>query len=356
MKSDEGIMSVDFLAGFTIFIIAFIWAATMVPSLFIGLNAHTVDYDAVAYRTAVILVEDPGVAGSSVTGPWEIQEDKRDVVRFGLARAKDTPNILDENKIARFFCSTVFIYPEDYQQRVIFGDYPYRFNISLKISGEEGVRSVGDILPEGYGYIRRAVKIREGSNATIDKTMIDARSYNNSENVSLNHFSIQFDNKELLEGSIRNPAYQINYRNERIIINITDIDTTRSLLYPLPPVGTDPGSNLTAVNFYQRPFGSTTLSSWPPMKKYENFTFIDGNSSATPPPFEIRNNVSLIFEPGFFATMDPTATMFINLTFGMDPPQQYLNNTMTQPFTYNYMVTNVTQPSLKDGVLEVAVW
>lgn len=345
------------MIGFTIFIIIFIWVATMVPSLFIGLNAHAVDYDAVAYRTAVILVEDPGAAGSLATGPWEIQPDPRDVVRFGLARSKETPLILDENKVNRLFCSTVFVYPQDYQKRVIFGDYPYQFNISMKVTGEDQPRYVGDILPDEYGYIRRDVKIRSSSNASINKAMIMARGYNNSEDAAWNQFSILFDNKLLLEGDIKSPAYQINFHNERIIINITDIESTRNLTQnPLPPVGTPSGSNLTAINFYQRPFGSTSLSSWPPMKKYQNFTFIDGNSSADPPPFDVRNNVSLIFEPGFFGTMDPTATMFINLTFGMNPPQQYLNNTMTRPFDYDYNPVNVTQPALRDAVVEVAVW
>lgn len=329
----------------------------MVPSLFIGLNAHAVDYDAVAYRTAVILVEDPGATGSLATGPWEIQPDLRDVVRFGLARSKETPLILDENKVNRFFCSTAFIYPQDYQKRVIFGDYPYQFNISLKETEKDQPRYVGDILPDEYGYIRRDVKIRSNSNASINKAMIKVRGYNNSEDVAWNQFSIQFDNKLLLEGDIKNPAYQIDFHNERIIINITDVNTTRSNSNSFPLAESEtPVSNLTAINFYQRPFGSTMLSSWPPMKKYQNYTFIDGNSSATPPSFNVRNNISLIFEPGFFGTMDPTATMFINLTFGMNPAQQFLNNTLTRPFDYDYNPVNVTQPALRDAVVEVAVW
>jgi hypothetical protein len=353
MTTDAGTMSIDFMAGFTIFILVFIWVATMVPSLFIGLNAYTVDYDAVAYRTAVILVEDPGAADPAVTGPWEVQPDKRDVIRFGLARSKETPNILDERKVERFFCSTVFSYPEDYQQRVIFGDYPYRFNISYRVIGEDQIRSVGDIIPDGHGYIRRDVKIREESNATIGKTMIEARDYNNSEEVSWNHFSIQLNNTELLNGDVRNPAYQINYYSDRIIVNITDINTTRYN----DPYPTVEKINLSGINFYQRAYGSTTLSSWPPMKKYyQNLTYIDGNTSPVLPPFDIERNVSLIFEPGFFSTMDPSATMFINMTFGMYPPQQFLNNTGTTPFSYNYSAESVTQPFLKDAVLEVAVW
>ena len=161
MSDHAGMMSIDFMTGFTIFILAFIWVATMIPGLLIGLNAHPVDYDAVAYRTAVILAEDPGAASSSVTGPWEFQTDKRDIVRFGLARSKESPGVLDGQKVKKFFCSTAYQYPEDYQKRVIFGDYSYRFNISLRAIEDANALSVGDPLPEGYGFIRRAVKIRD---------------------------------------------------------------------------------------------------------------------------------------------------------------------------------------------------
>ena len=63
MTDDSGIQSIDFLAGFTIFMVSFIWVATMVPGLFIGVQSYTIDYDAVAYRTGVILAEDPGQPG-----------------------------------------------------------------------------------------------------------------------------------------------------------------------------------------------------------------------------------------------------------------------------------------------------
>ena len=154
----------------------------------------------------------------------ELQPDPRDVARFGLAVSKQTPNILDENKVNQFFCSTAFSYPEDYQTRAIFGDYPYRFNISLTEEGENQIRSVGDVIPDEYGYIRRDVKIKSSSNATIDNTMIREFGYNNTENVSFNQFSIQINNTELLQGEITNPAYQINPMTQRIMINITDLE------------------------------------------------------------------------------------------------------------------------------------
>lgn len=60
MLDDQGNLSIDFLAGMTIFMIALIWISTMVPGLLITLQGKTIDYDAVAYRTGAILVEDPG--------------------------------------------------------------------------------------------------------------------------------------------------------------------------------------------------------------------------------------------------------------------------------------------------------
>ena len=60
MIDDTANLSIDFLAGFTIFMIAFIYVATLIPGLLLGLQGSTIDYSGVAYRTGVILVGDPG--------------------------------------------------------------------------------------------------------------------------------------------------------------------------------------------------------------------------------------------------------------------------------------------------------
>jgi len=167
MIDDAGNLSIDFLAGFTIFMITFIYVATLIPGLFIGLQSRSIDYDAVAYRTGVVLVEDPGMPYNP---SWETLSNTSDsqILRFGLAMSKDTPNILSPEKINRFFCSTEFVYPYDYQSRAVFGNYPYLFNISFQMAGSNVTQSVGDILPEDYGYSRRVVKVKEHSNATLD--------------------------------------------------------------------------------------------------------------------------------------------------------------------------------------------
>jgi len=363
MADDAGILSVDFLTGFAIFMIAFIWVATMVPGLFIGLKSSTIDYDAVAYRTGVILAEDPGspesYPGESSSTSWEllVPGNKVDLKRFGLAISKETPGVLDPNKVDRFFCTTAFTYPDDYQEFAIFGDYPYRFNISLRSTGEDSTRSVGDLIPDAHGYIRREVKIKSATNATIDTPMIQAHGYNNTEDASFHQFVIRINGTQLLEGDIRDPRYQINPLKDRIVINITGLDQ-----YPVrSSLVTPANANLSNIQFYKASGGS--LGSLPvndmPTPGY-HYLYVDGAPVDTRPlpasrP-EVKKEVSMIFSPSFFQNAGDHDTIYVNLTFGLDSPQQYLNSTLSGPFEYNYNRANVTQPALRDAVMEVAVW
>jgi hypothetical protein len=371
MTDNSGALSIDFLVGFTIFILAFIWVATMIPNLFLGLSTHTIDYDAVAYRTGVILAEDPGATSAVVTdgSPWEAQNKvtgKDNVARFGLAISKDTPNILNADKVERFFCSTIssspataFFYPDDYQKRVIFGDYPYRFNISLKVTDTGQVLSVGDAVPEhhSYGYIRRDVKIKGSSNATI---FANATPQPSDWNTTFKQYSLMIDSNELRFGKVRDPAYQIIPQNEKIMINITNLTGSMNKSRP------DPSKvNLTRVDFYERYWGNDHSLHQLLPAKYQNFTYNESFPGPVNLPANLNTSkanpsqVSLIFERRVFSDIGEASTIFINLTFGIDPPQEYLNNTQYQPFNYTYVANAkgfVTPPSLKDAVLEVAVW
>jgi hypothetical protein len=361
MTDNSGALSIDFLVGFTIFILAFIWVATMIPNLFLGLSTHTIDYDAVAYRTGVILVEDPGATSAFVTNgnPWEAQLDNKSVARFGLAISKESPNILDEQKVKRFFNTTMFIYPDDYRNKAIFGDYPYRVNISLKTVKNDKTLTVGEIIPQdhSYGYIRRDVKIKGWSNATINTTPFPPIPYN--DRTTFNQYSIKIDSNELIFGKVRDPAYQIIPQNEKIMINITNLTGSRNISEPNPSE-----VNLTAVRIYQRSYGPTSSLSELPAASFGNITYVDGNSTATPGNVPVQlekdkthpSNVSLVFEPRAFSMIGDTDAIYINLTFGIDPAQEYLNNTKSQGFNYTYTNSNVTAPAMTDGVLEVAIW
>jgi PKD repeat protein len=358
MTSDSGNLSIDFLVGFTIFILAFIWVVSMIPGLMIGLQSYTIDYDAVAYRTGVILVEDPGEPALPKV-PWEIN-NKRDVIRFGLAVSKETPNILSQEKVNRFFCSTVFSYPDDYQKRAIFGDYPYRFNISLLDIKENKTLYIGDNMSGSYGTIRRLVQIKGTSNATINWTYMDTHRFINGDNETHHEFSIVINNTKLLLDKVRDPAYQINPARENLVINITDINSTLGAREKCFNI------NLTKIYAKDEKLIPILLFKDP---------VIDGvpYHKKTEPEYQelpyIKNNISLILDPTFLPWSN-YPQVYLNLTFNLvknttecpdsNPAynfsgSQFLNNTYTSPFDYNYHPDNVTQPNLRDAVVEVNI-
>lgn len=387
MIDDTGNLSIDFLAGFTIFMIAFIYVATMIPGLFIGLQSKTIDYDAVAYRTGVILAEDPGMPYNP---SWATLTDynKDNVLRFGLALSRDTPNILSQAKVDRFFCSTWT--SEDYRSRAVFGDYPYKFNVSLQIAGDDTTQSIGDPLPDGgYGYSRRIVKIKDTSNTTIAPNEgAWHQDYQTKENVSEHLFSVYLNYTKLVDDgpNMNLPAYQINPilpLGEGITINLTELEKTTNpndyLIYPNPT-----NISLSQISVYR----SRSLPSQP--TQHSSFSevgtdssqyklFIDGNTTPvnlTGIPERVKSNVSLVILPGILNNWGGgrsdvpgdsstwlNITMQFNLTDGQNPPNPqpdwFLNSTKSLPygaFEYNYIPANVTQPRLRDAVMEVAVW
>lgn len=364
---ESGNLSIDFLVGFTIFLLAFIWVATMIPGILIGLQSYTIDYDAVAYRTGVLLVEDPG--WPAISG-WEtiLDPQKKNVTRFGLAISKDTPNILSDNKVKRFFNTTSFIYPDDYRTKVIFGDYPYRFNISLYDVEKNEKMTVGDLVPGGYGSIRRLVKIKSMSNATINESVIKAFKYANTENVTQHEFSILFNNSKLLS-EVKDPLYQIDLSTDEVTVNITDRRTT--LYYnpadPDPSHGhVDPSNyniTLTKIDVYK--LDAHTLTK---MGTFD-YPVLDDNLTYTTPPCEVRDRITIKVNPDFIAGMQAQYTnLYFNLTFNLQDgsggfpggpyASTFLNNTNARApsFDYNYNPKNVTQPRLRDAIVEVAVW
>jgi hypothetical protein len=349
MPDDHAYLSIDFLAGMTIFMIAFIWVAMMIPGLLISLRGGTIDYDAVAYRTGVILVEDPGWPSNP---PWDIKDDlqKDDIERFGLSISKDTPNILKLSKVERFFCSTSFSYPDEYQQRVIFGDRPYSFNISLSTFDAMMSYSVGDIRPDGYGYIRRLVKIKYPSNVTINAP--NFRNSGTSANVTTHVFSVRLNCTELI-GDMTNPAYQINPLRDRIMVNISNLSSAR--VY----TGASNKINLSAIEIFRQnpaqPLGKVRDLPGPDPLVH---VYIDGGTTTVPAlPANVTDNVSVIFSPGFFYGMaNDNTQLYIKYTYILNETDNFFNNSFTIPYPYDYNLTHVTQPKLKEGVLEVAVW
>jgi len=389
MTDSNGNLSIDFLVGVTIFMVAFIWVATLVPNLFIGVSSHGIDFDSVAYRTGVILAEDPGVTIMD-TSWWEFQPDsgKDNIERFGLAISKQTPNILSEVKVKRFFDSddTGVFSSDDYREKVIFGDYPYRFNISLLEEGQPP-RFVGEERPKNYGYMRREVKIKHSSNATIDKTDVVKFRLNNSDtngpslirdgNVTYHDFVIEINRTKLLSGNITNPIINPNYNDAyRIDPRSEEINITVEGFHDSPPIGrwvTDKGFyttvNLSCVTLSQSTSEEDPAPIEMPRQLYKNYLYHNMNlAMPVDAPFELLtpDNLTFIFKPGFFPGAYDRGSIYITLRFEVAAPNpdpgpptkglQYLNTSQSGPWEYTYNATEVTQPVLTNGVMEVAVW
>jgi hypothetical protein len=97
--------------------------------------------------------------------------------------------------------------------------------------------------------------------------------------------------------------------------------------------------------------------------------YIDGNTTPVKTlPAGVADNISLFIPPGvlsFAGQGDPSALLNITMQFsltdasGNPQPDRYLNSTQVLPdgaFDYTYSNPNITQPSLHNGVVEVAVW
>ena len=379
-------LSIDFLAGFTIFMIAFIYIATLIPGLLLGLQSHTIDYDAVAYRTGVIMVEDPGYP-ESWENPGEYYDNtlQTNDVRFGLALSKDTPNVLSTQKVTRFFCQTLFVYPGDYRTRAVFGDYPYLFNISLKFFGDTDPKSIGAVRPDGYGYSRRVVQLREWSNASINESAVLAMKFNTTQNVTTHHFTISLNTTDLLDNPANanstSPIYQIDPWQDQIMVNLSDMNkfydsnyshTTAanlSAITILRAQQSQPFPNPSAVPVRNFSSGIPLLTAVPPL-----YLYTEGSSTPVQTlPAPVNNSLCLKFPSGFFYNIgannvsqeDTTTKLYVRLTFTLDNPANplgdwYLNNTglgdTKGPFEYNYSTRYITQPSLRPGVMEISVW
>ncbi|MDV2480939.1 hypothetical protein F8E02_02725 [Methanoculleus sp. Wushi-C6] len=343
-------MSLDFLAGFTIFMLALIMVVSMVPGLLAGLESSGIDYDAVAYRTGVILVEDPGWP---VYPPWEMNDasHKGEIQRIGLAVSKETPNVLLSTKVDKLF-EAGFFAPEDYRNKAIFGDIPYSYNFSLNISqagGNYELKQTGSPLPPGYGYIRRVVKIKEPGVANVGYS----NSYTAADPLSpARTFTIRLDFNQLLDPK-RGPAYRIDPRTEPVTVKI-DLDN-----YLVSPHAEATLQNVTFwkmdptrpnPRFTRIPFSYNDMDS-----NLYTLTLNSGPSNLVPAQ-PVRGSIALELQPAATSqfTLDQNSILDIRFAFqeaAEDEPQHTSING-----TYLYDYGNVDLPPLKIGVLEVAIW
>jgi len=365
---DDGLLSIDFLAGFTIFLLAFIMVVSMIPGLLVGIQSRGIDYDAVAYRTSVILVEDPGCANSldgDYTLPtWELRQYsttyKDEIQRMGLSVSANTPNIIARGKVNKFFnnSSGLILTYDDYRSKTIFGEIPYYFNISLKV-GSEPALMAGEPVPHGsYGYARRLVMVKDPGYAVGNSLVYNATgcSLEANETHVISDIAVQLNYSELIDLS-RSEAYQINPATETVYFNITDFS-------PYLDRADIDNVTLKGVTFYKKT-DSGLFKEIPFQYDYFDnrvYQFYKNNEQhkLSSDPFSVKDmsymNMTLT-PPLPLLPDEPNALVFINYTL-----EYYFNNDtqgLRHPYltgVYDYNYNSVIQPNLKPGVLEVAIW
>jgi len=364
MKDEDAILSIDFLAGFTIFILSLIMVISLIPGFIAGIQSENIDYDAVAYRTSVILVEDPGAPQNpswNLMGPYDM-EHKAEIQRLGLAVSKDAPNILSREKVDKFFnrIPDFSFSAEDYREKVIFGDFMYLYNISLATGGDVYYAGGGDPVPTfQYGYMRRLVKVKEPSLADINFTSYAAGRYTgdldqNITSISAD-FAVHIPYNVLYDRSV-SPVYRIDPQSEQLTIDLT------GMLPHVNTTGDVASMNFTGMGLYkQLDDGSTILI--PDMYPYENETYSLTVNGATYPatggPGEQVNatsTIAMVLYPPLPFSNEITSSLNVNFSFSYT----YASNLTDHKYLsgmhqYDY-TANVIQPQLVDGVMEVAVW
>ena len=348
--SEDAQLSIDFVIGFTIFMIAFIFVATMMSGLLINLQSQSIDYDAVAYRTGVMLAEDPGepyFPGYLDRPYWHLlyfPTDRADVERLGLSIGRNVPEILQEAKVERFFNwlpsddenKDVLYYPDDYRQKIIFGDYPYNFNITLKeIGGDERYWDVGHEPPEAYGYARRAVLIKKPCFADIDVIQ---------DTTTSTILNIHMIIPQLFDPAI-NPAHTINPIQENVNINLQNfIKVTRLQKIELISIPEDDPTDLSDI-FYS--------SNYPETDPNTIRLYVDDTEYLSPYSVDLTNNTRILIERGFFQKHGFTEE-YGEVRFG----EILINLTFTKPVSEgNYFeFGNIAHTPLVPAVLEVKIW
>jgi hypothetical protein len=394
MKNDSGLLSIDFIAGFTIFLIAFIVVVTMVSGLLIGLQSRTIDYDALAYRTGVILAEDSGDPGgpgdvNDPYGPgWETKnfkstQEKKEIIRLGLALSKYYPNILSPSKVGKFFYNNTGFADDDYnnyRQKLVLYNFNnqflsilptyYRFNISIRsletgtpkesvpyiMSPRYAIKSVGDDASSilSYGYSRRLVSIKQPSSITanLSRPLGDPGQA---------EFTVSYDIAGLQNGP-GGLRYNIDPVNDQTAINVSLNNTGPVRLIDVKTIQyfNNTGGNPLELILPENP---------PTVHMYLNTNIANPSVEWKPSVNDILNNKSfmlIVVDPGYLEksfTVKNASSVSLRFTFNTSVTAR------SDPINYTYIPTpyqdladnvvyydNVTQPFLIPAVMEVKVW
>ena len=238
--------------------------------------------------------------------------------------------------------------------------------------------SIGQPYPAGYGYIRRYVVIKQNSNATINMAQrpeFDATREDQIcaiTNPCQEQFTIHLDGTVLYNSSIGTP-YKLDLQREPLIINVTGLHSILNNSDPGYNFNPSPIANTTGEWATNTHGNSITAPTWATLTgvdfgipgNYNLWTnmmpkvHLSADGVTQPFPLggakvQVRDSVNLSLDyvdANFFGSAKP---LDITLTFNDNPdlPHSFIHGV----YLYDYNQTNVTQPVLSTGMLEVGIW
>jgi len=205
LKDERGQLSIDFLVGISLFILALLFMAHFIPGMFVPFQSETIDLNSVAYRTSVILVEDPGWwdNGTGYGEDWE-KQNIEDVRRVGFAIDKEHPNMLKWSKIEGFkTCGANLTRKLGLYRNIGGNPIDYGYNITVVNSSENILAARGDAVPE-YGDVssmKRILWTRTRWDAVISNETLEGGKSSNKALFYINKTDIK--EKGVLDDGIR---------------------------------------------------------------------------------------------------------------------------------------------------------
>jgi len=384
MNDDSGLLSIDFIAGFTIFMIAFIMVVTMVSGLLVGLSSRTIDYDALAYRTGVILAEDAGDPGGpgDLKDPnapgWELKNfsstaEKEQIIRLGLTISKDYPNILSPAKVDKFFYHNSGLADTEnlsYKQKLMLFNFNnkdmsskptfYHFNIRFKsldvlsdiptdsvpynVSPRFSTAYVGedDTGVQNYGYSRRVVKIKQPSSMNVD--LSQPLGVPDQKSISISY------NKTNLKDVFPLGLVSIDPIYDPTAINVTLNNTVPVNLKSVTIDQFFPNAGWTSIDADDSPI---------PVRIFLNSNSTTGTryqKGSLSNTVNTRSNILIVVDPGSLVPTSVTngTQVYLNCVFS----NGVTNRTYPIEYYYwpSYSSDKITYPFLIPAVMEVKIW
>ena len=316
MSDDGGQIGIDFLLGISIFMLTLAFMVQFIPGLFASSSSGGSSLSSVAYRTASILVEDPGWWSNNTHNGTDWENHTENIRRLGLARDTTTSTRLTDevNFLARLkILSMMELDREEITTRLGLYDnvsgahVEYGYNITITENGAPLVlnstrATFGEMPPVAADIykVTRVVLVETGSvacfdgddltcwNTPNDKAVINVTGpQNENVTIQITNFNVTGPQPKFDKAKLINPSQSLSIPSDYIAYKKTN---TSDFFTETTPVSLNSTDTLRLVFDHSLFTGSTTYQL---ELNFNQMNFTNGG----PPYVEYTDNVEPLYEP-----------------------------------------------------------